>query len=186
MLFRSLPHQPKPDLVVCVVDASNLERHLQLTLQVMELGIPCVLALNMVDVAEKTGLRLDPVKLSEELGIPVVPMQANAKKGIIELKQAIRFPLPAAPETRWNSHSADPETSRREFITQLCELAARRPDAHQQTRSDQFDRILLHPVFGWIAFISVMFAVFWSIFSFASIPMDAIDGALGQLGQWVE
>ena len=185
-LSGQLPHEAKPDLVICVVDASNLERHLQLTLQVMELGIPCVLALNMVDVAEKAGLRLDPVKLSEELGIPVVPMQANAKKGIIELKQAIRFPLPTAPEIRWKAHPAEPESSRREFITQLCELAARRPDAHQQTRSDQFDRVLLHPVFGWIAFISVMFAVFWSIFSFASIPMDAIDGALGQLGQWVE
>ena len=185
-LNGQLPHEPKPDLVVCVVDASSLERHLQLTLQVMELGIPCVLALNMVDVAEKTGLRLDPVKLSEELGIPVVPMQANAKKGIIELKQAIRFPLPTAPEVRWAGDSTDPEGSRRDFITQLCELAARRPDTHQQTRSDQFDRVLLHPLFGWLAFISIMFAVFWSIFSFASIPMDAIDGALGQLGKWVE
>lgn len=185
VLTGKIPGQPAPDLVVCVVDSSALERHLQLTLQVIELGIPCVLALNMVDVAEKSGLRLDPLKLSEELGVPVVPMQANAKKGVIELKQAIRFPLPAAPEPHWTTSGANAETGRRDFITRLCELAARRPDAHQQTLSDKVDRVLLHPFFGWVAFIGIMFAVFWSIFSFASIPMDAIDGALGNLGQWV-
>jgi ferrous iron transport protein B len=184
-LTGQLPGESKPDLVVCVVDASSLERHLQLALQVIELGLPCVLALNMVDVAERTGLRLDPVKLSEELGVPVVPMQANAKKGVIELKQAIRFPLPAAPEPHWTTGGADAESGRRAFITRLCELAARRPDAHQQTLSDKIDRVLLHPVFGWVAFAAVIFTVFWSIFSFASIPMDAIDGALGSLGEWV-
>ncbi|MGL5018855.1 MAG: FeoB small GTPase domain-containing protein, partial [Luteolibacter sp.] len=78
-----LPGEQKPDLVVCVLDASSLERHLQLALQVIELGLPCVIALNMVDVAERSGLRLDPAKLAEELGVPVVPMQANAKKGIV-------------------------------------------------------------------------------------------------------
>lgn len=184
-LKGELPGESKPDLVVCVVDASALERHLQLVLQVIELGLPCVLALNMVDVAERTGLRLDPVKLSEELGIPVVPMQANAKKGVIELKQAIRTPFPAAPQPHWTTGGADAENGRRAFIIRLCELAARRPDAHQQTLSDKLDRVLLHPVFGWVAFIGIMFGVFWSIFSFASIPMDAIDGALGGLGEWV-
>ena len=96
-LQGELPGYARPDLVVCVVDASNLERHLQLALQVIELQIPTILALNMVDMAEKSGLRLDPAKLSEELGVPVVPLQASAGKGIIELKQALRFPFPAAP-----------------------------------------------------------------------------------------
>ncbi len=181
-----LPGESKPDVVVCVVDSSALERHLQLTLQVIELGIPCIIALNMVDVAEGSGLRLDPVKLSEELGVPVVPMQANAKKGIIELKQALRFPFPPAPPVHgWNNNAAEGDDSARSFINRVCEVAARRPDAHQQTVSDKIDRVLLHPVFGWVAFIGIMFAVFWSIFSFASIPMDAIDGALGGLGDWV-
>lgn len=180
-----LSNENKPDLVVCVVDASALERHLQLALQVIELGLPCVIALNMVDVAERSGLRLDPVKLSEELGVPVVPMQANAKKGIIELKQALRIPLPAVPEPQWLGTDCDPEKGRRAFITRLCELAARRPDAHQQTLSDKLDRVLLHPVFGWVAFLGIMFGVFWSIFSFASIPMDAIESGLGGLGEWV-
>ncbi len=178
--------EQKPDLIVCVVDASNLERHLQLTLQVIELGLPCVLALNMVDIAENSGLRLDPAKLSEELGIPVIPMQANAKKGIVELKQALRFPFPVAATASWLSTHTDPETARRAFIAQLCELAARRPDAHQQTLSDRIDSVLLHPIYGWIALITIFFTVFWAIFSFAEIPMGWIETGQGALGSWVE
>ena len=185
-LNGSLPDESIPDLVVCVVDASNLERHLQLALQVIELGLPCVLALNMVDVAEKTGLRLDPAKLSEELGIPVVPMQANAKKGIVELKQALRLPLPIASEATWQSGMEDPEAERRAFIARVCELAARRPDAHQQTLSDRIDSVLLHPVLGWISMALIFFTVFWAIFSFAAIPMGWIESAQGALGGWVE
>jgi ferrous iron transport protein B len=184
-LKGELPGFAKPDLVVCVLDASNLERHLQLALQVIELQMPTVIALNMVDMAEKTGLRLDPAKLSEELGVPVVPMQASAGKGIIELKQALRFPFPAAPDVRWATESDDLEQSRREFIRNLCELVARRPDAHQLTVSDKLDGWLLHPVIGWAAFLSVMFAVFWGIFSFAQIPMAWIESGQGMLADWV-
>ncbi len=187
-LTGKLEGTAKPDLVVCVVDASNLERHLQLVLQVIELGHPCVLALNMVDIAEKTGLRLDPAKISEELGIPVVPMQANASKGIIELKQALRHPFPPPSEASWlaGEDDADVEKLRRDFIADLCELAARRPDSHQRTLSDKLDSVLLHPFLGWVFFLAVMFAVFWAIFSFASIPMDLIDGATGAFAGWVE
>jgi ferrous iron transport protein B len=186
-LKGELPGSAKPALVVCVVDASNLERHLQLALQVIELGLPCVLALNMVDIAEKTGLRLDPAKLSEELGIPVVPMQANAARGIIELKQALRHPFPPPSEATWMGQPEDDaETPRREFIAALCELAARRPDSQQRTFSDKLDSALLHPIYGWVALAAVMFTVFWAIFSFASLPMDWIDGTLGSFGGWVE
>ncbi len=184
-----IPGFAKPDLVVCVVDASNLERHLQLALQVIGLRIPTVIALNMVDMAEKSGLRLDPAKLSEELGVPVVPMQASAGKGIIELKQALRHPFPSAPEVRWESNGADPgesEEARRDFIRRLCELAARRPDAHQLTVSDRLDQWLLHPVWGWMAFLVTMFAVFWAIFSFAQIPMGWIEAGQGVIAGWVE
>ncbi len=184
-LMGQLPGFPKPDLVVCVVDASNLERHLQLALQVIELNIPTIVALNMVDVAEKSGLRLDPAKLSEELGVPVVPMQASEGKGLIELRQALRFPFPMAPLPAWSVDASDAESSRRDFISRLCELAARRPDAHQITRSDQLDHWLLHPVYGWLAFLGIMFSVFWGIFSFAQIPMGWIEAGQGWLADQV-
>jgi len=184
-LRGELPGQPKPNLVVCVVDASNIERHLQLVLQIIELGMPTVLALNMVDMAEKSGLRLDPAKLSEELGIPVVPMQASAGKGIIELKQALRHPFPMPPQARWHAGDDDGESARREFIRDLCQLAARRPDAHQLTMSDRIDHWLLHPVIGWVAFLAAMFTVFWAIFSFAQIPMGWIEAGQGVVAGWV-
>ncbi len=185
-LNGKLPGETTPDLVVCVVDASNLERHLQLALQVIELGLPCVLALNMIDVAERSGLRLDPMKISEELGVPVVPMQANAKRGIVELKQALRLPHPLASERPWTHDPGEPEARRRQFIQRLCELAARRPEAHQLTVSDRLDGVLLHPFYGWIALVVIFFTVFWAIFSFAAIPMGWIESGQGAVGNWVE
>jgi len=164
---------PRPDLVVCVLDASNLERHFQLALEIIELEIPVVVALNMVDLAEKAGVRLDPVKLSEELGVPVVTMQADKGKGIVELKQALRHPFPAAPETlSWEKGDAE---ARRAFGLKTAELSARRPSEHTSTVSDKLDRLLLHPFWGWIFFIGIFFALFWSIFSLAGIPMGWIE-----------
>ncbi len=163
---------PRPDLVVSVIDASNLERHLQLTLEIIELDIPVVVALNMVDMAEKAGLRLDPVKLSEELGVPVVPIRADKGKGLVELKQAIAHPFPPAAEPHWKTGD---EKDRREFGLQVAQIAARRPDQQTSSASDKIDSIALHPVLGWFCFLGIMFALFWSIFSFSSIPMGWIE-----------
>lgn len=185
VLMGELEGTPKPDLVICVVDSSSMERQLNLVLQTIELGVPVVIALNMVDVAEKQGLRLDPAKLSEELNVPVVPIQANAGKGLIDLKQAMSHPFPPAAESPWLEGAEDPETARRDMVARLCELAARRPGEHQQTLSDKLDRFFLHPVFGWLAFIVIMFSVFWAIFSFAKIPMDLISGGIGDLAKWI-
>src|SRR5437879_2916542 len=81
--------QARPDVVVSIVDASNLERNLYLTTQAFELGVPVVLALNMIDVAEGQGLRLDLEKLSARLGVPVVPIQANKGRGLDALRAAV-------------------------------------------------------------------------------------------------
>lgn len=184
-LLGEIEGKKRPDLAICVVDASNLERHLILAMEIMETGIPVILALNMVDVAEKSGLRLDPQKISEELGIPVVPMQANAGKGIIELKQAIRHPLPLAAETPWTSEE-DPGEARRKAAYGICEVAARRPTTHTSTLSDKLDAVFLHPILGWICLIGIMLVVFWSIFSWAGIPMGWIESAQGWLEGLVE
>ncbi|MCP5531799.1 MAG: ferrous iron transporter B [Akkermansiaceae bacterium] len=176
----------KPDLVVCVVDASHLERHLQLAMQAIETGLPVVIALNMIDVAERAGLRLDPVRLSEELGVPVVPLHASAGKGVVELKQALRFPFPAAPEASWLGGSTASEETRRERIFEICALAARRPDEHQLTTTDRLDRWLLHPVAGWVFLVAVLFGLMWAIFSFAQVPMGWIESLQSLVSSWVE
>lgn len=89
LLLGHLKNEPRPDAIVAIVDASNLERHLYLTTQLMELGLPVVLAVNMVDVAAKLGQTLDVVKLRTQLGIPVVAVQANKGHGLDELKRTV-------------------------------------------------------------------------------------------------
>src|SRR5260370_38949910 len=96
LLLGQQAGEPQPDVVVAIVDASNLERNLYLTTQVLELGVPVVLALNMMDVAESQGLRLDVAELSRRLGVPVVPIQANKGKGLEQLRAAVA----AAAETK--------------------------------------------------------------------------------------
>jgi ferrous iron transport protein B len=81
--------EPRPDVVVSIVDASNIDRNLYLTTQAMELGVPVVVALNMIDLAEGQGLRIDADKLAHNLGVPVVPIQANRKVGLEQLREAI-------------------------------------------------------------------------------------------------
>ena len=183
VLLGSQAGEKVPDVVVCVVDASSLERQLRLVLEVIELGLPTVLALNMVDMAESGGVRLDTALLSEELGIPVVPMQANKGKGIIELKQALRMPLPALSKHHWDATYE----GRMSKIGVIIEAAARRSDSdeYSHTTSDKLDSWFLHPFTGWLSFIVIMLSVFWSIFALSEAPMGMVEEAFGGLGNWV-
>jgi ferrous iron transport protein B len=103
VLLGDQSDMPPPDVVVCVVDASNLERNLYLVTQIIDLGLPVLLALNMVDVAEVNGMRIDGAKLAEDLGVPVVPCQANNRHGIAELRIAVSKVLAEkkSPKSIW-------------------------------------------------------------------------------------
>jgi ferrous iron transport protein B len=83
------PDTPAPDVVIAVLDASNLQRNLYLLSQLIELGRPLVVALNMVDIARRRGLSIAASRLSAKLGVPVVEVVAHKKQGIAELKRAI-------------------------------------------------------------------------------------------------
>ncbi len=177
--------EPVPELIVNVVDASALERHLMLTLELIELGHPMVLALNMIDIAERNGIRLDPALLAEQLGIAVVPLQANGGKGLIELKQSLRRPLPHAASAVWLQAGMSEEEkhlARVKYIQDTCAIAARRPDAAQVAMSDRIDQVLLHPFFGWLILLVTMFVLFWTIFRFSETPMGWLEA--GQ--EWLQ
>jgi ferrous iron transport protein B len=111
LLLGQKEQEPAPDAVVVIVDASNLERNLYLMTQVQELGISVVVALNMIDVAQVQGMRIDAADLSRKLGVPVVPLQANKHKGIGELKDAVARTI-ANPATAAGVHF--PETFEKE------------------------------------------------------------------------
>jgi ferrous iron transport protein B len=106
--------EPRPAVVVSIVDASNLERNLYLTTQVLELGVPVVLALNMIDVARRQGIEIDAARLQQQLGVPVVPIQANKRKGLEQLREAIA----AAAETGAPAKTPPfPEAFEREVVS---------------------------------------------------------------------
>jgi ferrous iron transport protein B len=93
---------PAVDVVLCVVDASNLERNLYLVSQVLELGVPTVLALNMIDVAHTQGVKVDAEKLSKRLGVSVVTTEANRGRGIDVLKASLVEAAGSSPQDRIN------------------------------------------------------------------------------------
>jgi len=101
VLLGRVADTPKPDLVVCVVDAGNLERNLYLVSQIQDLGVPMIIALNMMDEVEAKGRVIDIKKLSDSLGVPVVPTIANQNQGIDELKELMSQGVQANYKRAW-------------------------------------------------------------------------------------
>ena len=173
---------PKPDTVLCLVDASNLERHLYLATQVMELDLPVIVVVNKTDTAEERGITVATQKLEERLGVPVVPMQANERVGM----EALQVALSAEPaKADWKPVEGD-TAARYKAIGKLLEGAVARSDEERLTPSDKWDRVLVHPVFGWLILLGILGGLFFTLFSLAGYPMDLIDGAFGWLGEQVE
>jgi ferrous iron transport protein B len=181
--------------VVCVVDATNLRRNLRLVLAVRRLGLPCVVALNMVDLARRRGLNVDPEALAHELGLPVVSTVAVHAGGDDALRQLLedrsRWPQPAAgvpaqASSVTETSPADDAVLQQQgdhavvqALLQRLGLDAAVPD----TLSDRIDRIVLHPVFGLPLLAVVLFLVFQALFSWAQAPMDLIKAGTEAVAQ---
>jgi len=175
----------RPDLVVCVVDATNLRRHLRLVLAVKRLGLPCVVALNMADIAESSGLRLDPEALAKELGVPVVRTVAVEGEGAEGLRGLLDD---AEVWRRGVSDGATPESDPRgdhEAVRALLERLGLAQAVPHDT-SDRIDRIVLHPLLGPALLAVLLFLVFQAVFAWAAVPMDAIEAATQWAGKSVE
>ncbi len=137
-ITHQLEGEDAPDLVLCVVNATNLERNLYLASQIIDLGVPTILALNMMDEVEKAGQVIDTRMLSEILGVPVVPMVATRKEGFEELKQALTAPLPAPGKTYWRLQ----EDVLAAVSTLAGTLRAQRPDLSEARSRAECLRIL--------------------------------------------
>ena len=192
VLYGRAKGEKRPDLVVCVVDATNLRRSLRLVLGVKRLGLPCVVALNMQDLARARGLIVDANVLSHELGLPVVSTVATRGGGDIDLRalldDASLWYRPAAlknvaapfnDDVPITTVDADHDTVR--HILQRMGLDELVP----HTLSDDIDRLVLHPVFGPALLATVLFLIFQAVFSWSSAPMDAIKAASQWLGTLV-
>lgn len=182
-----LAGEETPDVIVAVADATNLRLVLRLVLELKAVGRPMVLALNMYDIAQRQGLRIDLERLRAELGLPVVPTTATRKRGIEDLISAIDVaagPLSPSAESGWSAPDVDALRSaarEAERIMKACVRPPERPD----TLTGRIDSVLLHPVGGLLILGALLFVMFQAVFTWATPLMDGIEASLGALGGWV-
>jgi ferrous iron transport protein B len=188
VLYGRAAGEKRPDLVVCVVDATNLRRNLRLVLAVKRLGLPCVVALNMADLAARRGVVIDPDALSTRLGVPVVSTVGIKSAGADPLRTLLDAPsawqrlqphgVAHADEA---PHAARADHDEVQAILQHLGLDTLVP----HTFSDRIDRVVLHPLFGPLLLAAVLFLVFQAVFAWAEAPMDLIQSATAWLGDKV-
>ena len=183
------PGEPTPDVLVCVVDATNLRLHLRFALEVRELarqvGRPMVLAVNMMDAAQRRGIAVDLGVLEAELGVPVVPTVAVRHDGAAELVGALDRTVqhPQPPRVGLADASAAGDALHAE-TRRLLSLAVDMPRRTAQV-DDTLDRWLLHPVLGLVSLAVVMFLIFQAVYAWATPVMDLIDAGTVWLGEAV-
>jgi len=174
------PGEPAPDVLVCVVDATNLRLHLRFALEVRELGRPMILAVNMMDAAQRRGIAIDLAALERELGVPVVETIAvkhGGARALVERIDAVAA-QPHEPRTRL-AEGADLHAETRRLLSMAVTMPTRTAKI-----DDALDRWLLHPVFGLLALAVVMFLIFQAVYAWATPLMDLIEAGTGALGAW--
>ena len=177
-----------PDMVVAVVDATNLRMNLRLVLELKHLNKPMLVAVNMADVARAQGLAVDLERLSVELGCPVVETVAVKHDGHAKLLAQLerQFAVAAATGEEPTSGIA-PATSaelQREVRRILALVAPTAPTVGRFQH--KLDAVVMHPVWGLVVLAAVLFLIFQAVFSWASVPMDLIEAAIGALAQAVQ
>ncbi len=173
-----------PDALLVVVDASNLDNHLRFTLQLIELGLPMVVALNMVDLAKRDGLELDVAKLQAELGVPVIETVAVRKRGIDALLAQLDTMLLTPREIR-----AGPGPSHDGFTLQRrardIALGAILSETPVRRITHRLDGLLLHPVAGPIILAAILFVMFQAVFAWSAPPADALEAVTIATGNMI-
>ncbi|QIO10072.1 ferrous iron transporter B [Acinetobacter lanii] len=175
-----IAEEGEQDAFLCVVDATNLKLHLGLVLEMIELGRPILLVLNMMDEARRRGMQINTQKLSQRLGIPVVETVAVRDAGIENLMSALDQGKYAVPHTELSGLKGD----NHEKIATILNDVVHSVD-HEDKRSDFLDKIFLHPVLGLVSLAVMMFVVFQAVFTWAAPFMDGIEALFAWLGEYV-
>ena len=173
------PGEPAPDLLLCVVDATNLRLHLRFVLELRALGQPMLVVLNLVDAAERRGIGIDVPRLAAELGVPVVPTVAVRRDGADGLLSAIDRGLARVPAV-----PALPDEAVHAEVQRLLQVAVRLPPPGLGPE-DRIDRWALHPVAGFVLLAAMMFLMFQAVYAWAEPLMGAIEAATAGLGATV-
>ncbi|MGD2133683.1 MAG: ferrous iron transport protein B [Maricaulaceae bacterium] len=186
-----LSGETPPDALIVVVDAAHLRTHLHTVLQIKALGRPMIVALNMIDLAERDGLKLDVAALEAKLGVPVVPSRATRRLGRAELLARIEKELPgygggtegaasvpAEPETL-----ADLKDMQREARAIAREVILFEPTMNKVTRA--IDSVVLHPVAGVLVLLTILFLMFQAVYFWAGAPMEWIEAGATSLSDTI-
>jgi ferrous iron transport protein B len=240
-ILRDHHHEDHPDLTLVVVDATQLKRGLLLASQLIDLGIPVAVVLNMIDLVEKSGNHISTPKLSQLLGVPVIQTSALKKQGLGDLKNLLKQDIPASPKRfltippgfrpaldelkplletdqdylayqafllpeqfgripqevgqRLHQEAGLEESQRlisNELLVRFDRLDNIEKNVTQKLSSpglkftNQVDKVLTHPIWGYAIFLGILFLVFQALFSWANYPMDAIDAGFSSLTDWLE
>ncbi len=179
---------PRPDVVVVVADATNLERNLFLATQATELGLPLVVALTLSDIGRRRGRTIDCPELARRLGCPVIPVATPLGEGLGELKAAILaapaagppppLSLPAVAGDASRPPPARDAIRRYAVIERMLEGVVRRDAPATRLPEDRIDRLLTHRLWGTLFFAAVMLVLFSSIFWLAAPLMDLISAGI--------
>jgi ferrous iron transport protein B len=172
-----------PDALVIVVDASNLDNHLRFALQLIELGLPTIVALNMIDLAKRDGLELDAKRLASELGVPVIETVAVRKRGIPDLQAALDDML-SAPRCGVHEHAPSnliPLQRRARDIAKSAVVS----ESPVRRWTHRLDGVLLHPIAGPIILAAVLFVMFQAVFAWSEVPVGWIESGIGLLADAV-
>jgi ferrous iron transport protein B len=207
VLTGKVENLPKPDAVIAVVDATNLERNLYLVTQILEYRIPVVIALTMIDLAEKQSLEIDTARLSELLELPVIAVKAAQKQGIAELAEMAFAAAEAQepPRLAWLAGAEFPESeedihlslsddaaanrkifARYNFISDVYQESVNALQTTERTVSEKIDTVLTHKFFGLVILIGILLLVFQTIFSWAELPMSLLETGFGALGDFAK
>lgn len=188
VLLGRVPGEELPELVVAVVDATNLDRNLGLVLELRDLGVPLVLALNMMDLAKKRGLDLDLSHLSNELQIPVVPTVAVKRSGRVDILKTVSERLKAVPRNQttraWKKSTTDEVRERFQTVDQILKKSTYQRAA-PSLWTEKIDRILLHPFFGYCFLLFILGLMFQAIFSGAAVPQAWIEGLIAGVSRFI-
>jgi len=175
-----IAEEGQQDAFLCVVDATNLKLHLGLVLEMIELGRPILLVLNMMDEARRRGMQINTQKLAERLGIPVVETVAVRNSGIENLMNALDQGKYSTPHTELSGLTG---SNHQKIETILHDVV--HSVEQEDKRSDFLDKIFLHPVLGLVSLALMMFIVFQAVFAWAASFMDGIEAFFGWFGEVV-
>jgi ferrous iron transport protein B len=168
--------EKRPDALVIVVDAANLDNHLRFALELIALGLPTIVALNMVDLATRDGLELDAGALSRELGVPVVATVAVRKRGLDHLRTELEGLLNGAPSAypAAATPARDFDATRQEARRIARAAIIRETPSRRLTAA--VDRVALHPVFGLALLLALLFVMFQAVYAWSETPIAMIEG----------